>query len=150
RIFIENKAGERIDLAENGPGDVFGEISVLDGGPRTAGAEAVDEVEVLAIDREDLLGLISRHPHAAIDLLTVVGRRLRETDERLRSYISRNLNEEEEERLTLGQRLADRVASFGGSWTFIIFFSAVLVTWMGVNAFLLTRRPFDPYPFILL
>ena len=67
-----------------------------------------------------------------------------------RRHISRNTNQEFTKALTFGQRLADRVASFGGSWTFILIFCGILVVWIGTNVFLLARHPFDPYPFILL
>jgi len=160
QVYVEDCMGETIILSENLSGDVFGEISLLDGGPRTANAVATDETETLVMDRGDLLELITRHPHAAMDLLSVMGRRLRSTDELLRTHVSRNLNQEEEERLTLGQRIADRVASFGGSWTFIITFGIVLLAWVGLNVFLAARgaqhglppekATFDPYPFILL
>ena len=149
-VFVENTEGEKILLAENEAGDLFGEISLLDGGARTASAVCVEETEVLTLDREHLLKFITQHPHAALDLLAVMGRRLRNTDELLRTHVSRNLNEEEEELLTFGERIADRVATFGGSWTFIIAFAVILVTWMGGNAILLAAHPFDPYPFILL
>jgi len=160
QVYVEDRTGETIILAENLAGDVFGEISLLDGGPRTATAIATDESELLVMDRGDLLDLITRHPHAAMDLLSVMGRRLRSTDELLRSHVARNLNVEEEERLTLGQKIADRVATFGGSWTFIITFGLVLLAWVGVNVYLTVRgaqhglpaekAAFDPYPFILL
>ena len=67
-----------------------------------------------------------------------------------RRHISRNTNQEFQKALTFGQRLADRVASFGGSWTFILIFCGILVVWIATNVFLLARHPFDPYPFILL
>jgi CRP/FNR family cyclic AMP-dependent transcriptional regulator len=149
-VFVENTEGGKILLAENQAGDLFGEISLLDGGARTATAVCVEETDVLTLDREHLLKFITEHPHAALDLLTVMGSRLRATDELLRTHVSRNLNEEEEERLTFGERIADRVAVFGGSWTFILTFGAILVSWMSVNAYLLAAHPFDPYPFILL
>lgn len=150
QVYVESTEGEQLVLGENEPGDVFGEISLLDGGPRTATAIAIDDSEVLRLDRESLQELVTTHPHAAIDLLTVMGRRLRSTDELLRSHVSRNANVEEEELMTLGQRVADRVASFGGSWTFIIIFGIVLVAWMFLNSIILARKAFDPYPFILL
>jgi len=149
-VFVENTEGEKILLAQNEAGDLFGEISLLDGGARTATAVCVEETEVLTLDREHLLKFITQHPHAALDLLAVMGKRLRNTDELLRTHVSRNLNEEEEERLTVGERIADKVAAFGGSWTFILLFGFVLATWMGVNGYLLGAHPYDPYPFILL
>ena len=150
QVFVENFEGEKIILAENGPGDLFGEISLLDGGARTASAVAVEDTETLTLDRDDLQEFLTKHPHAAIDLLTVMGRRLRSTDELLRTQVTRNVNEEEEERMTFGERIADRVATFGGSWTFILLFGGILVVWMFVNAIILATGAFDPYPFILL
>jgi CRP/FNR family cyclic AMP-dependent transcriptional regulator len=149
-LSIEDDEGLKIVLADAGPGDLFGELSLLDGGPRTATALAVEDSELLTIDRGDLHEVIRRHPHAAIDLMTVMGRRLRATDELLRTRVTRNVNEEHADRLTFGERIADQVASFGGSWTFILTFGAVLVLWMTANAVFLASRPFDPYPFILL
>jgi uncharacterized membrane protein len=160
QVFVEDCAGETIILSENLTGDVFGEISLLDGGPRTATAVATDETEALVMNRGDLLDLITKHPHAAMDLLSVMGRRLRSTDELLRTHVSRNLNVEEEERLTFGQRIADHVAAFGGSWSFIIAFGVVMLGWIALNVYLALRgaqhglspekATFDPYPFILL
>jgi uncharacterized membrane protein len=67
-------------------------------------------------------------------------------------HVSKNVHQEREGQLTFGQRLADKVASFGGSWTFIMLFAAVLVLWVIVNSFLLLRwhSSFDPFPYILL
>ncbi|MCI0355369.1 MAG: DUF1003 domain-containing protein [Acidobacteria bacterium] len=148
-VYVENTEGEKIVLAAMEPGELVGEISLFDGGARTATAVAGEDTETLVCDREHLLEFVTRHPAAALDLLTIMGRRLRATDEMLRSRVSRNLNEEEEERLTFGQRVADRVAAFGGSWTFIILFMGLLNVWMAVN-FYLDRQAFDPFPFILL
>ncbi|MCU1283965.1 MAG: cyclic nucleotide-binding protein [Acidobacteriales bacterium] len=156
QVFIENYEGSKIILRENEPGDVFGDISLLDGGPRTATAVAVEETEVLSLDRDSLLALVTKHPHAGLDLLTVMGRRLRATNELLRTQVSRNVNEEEQELLTFGQRIADKVASFGGSWTFILTFGAFLLVWMTINSLVFLQsikpgaKPFDEYPFILL
>ena len=68
---------------------------------------------------------------------------------RHRKVVSRDLNDEIADSSTFGERLADRVAAFGGSWTFILLFCAFLVVWTGANVWLLTQ-PFDPYPFIFL
>ncbi len=150
QVFVTNDTGEQITLGENTRGDVFGEISLLDGGPRTASAIAVEPTEVLTLDRDQLLELVEKHPHVALDLLTVIGRRLRATDELLRTQVARNPNIEEEERLTFGQRIADRVAAFGGSWTFIITFAVILLSWVVLNSLILAKRAFDEYPYILL
>jgi uncharacterized membrane protein len=149
-VYVENQEGEKIVLAENERGDVVGELSFLDGGHRTATAVARTDAQALTMHRDRLLEFIDKHPHAAIDLLTVVGRRLRATDELLRAHVSRNVNVEIAEQMTLGQRVADRVASFGGSWTFISIFGVVMLVWVVLNTAALFRHHFDPYPYILL
>lgn len=149
-LFIESMEGEKIVISENEKGDVIGELSFLDGGARTATALAREATQTLVMHRDRLLEFIDKHPHAAMDLLTAVGRRLRATDELLRTQVSRNPNLEEEERLTFGQRIADKVASFGGSWTFIIIFAVILAVWVVLNSTALLAKHFDPYPYILL
>jgi len=132
------------------PGEVLGEISFLDAGPRTAGAIAEVDSELLEFERGQLLAFVQQHPHAALDLLGVMANRIRSSDLLLRTRVSRNLNEEEQESLTFGERLADRVAAFGGSWRFIILFGVVLAAWVIGNTAVLFQHPFDPYPFIFL
>ncbi len=149
-VYVESTDGEKIILAENEKGDVLGELSFLDGGPRTATAVAREDTQTLSMHRERLLEFVDKHPHAAMDLLTVVGRRLRSTDDLLRTRVSRNINVEEEQRMTLGQRVADRVAAFGGSWKFIAIFGSCMVIWVILNTVAVLFRHFDPYPFILL
>jgi CRP/FNR family transcriptional regulator, cyclic AMP receptor protein len=149
-LFIESTEGQKIVISENEKGDVIGELSFLDGGSRTATAMAREATQMLVMHRDRLLEFIDKHPHAAMDLLTAVGRRLRATDELLRTQVSRNPNLEEEERLTFGQRVADKVASFGGSWTFIIIFGVILAIWVIINSAALFTKHFDPYPYILL
>ena len=149
QVYVENTEGDRIVVGENGPGDCFGEISMLDGGGRTATALALEETETLTLSRDHLLELFAQHPHSALDLLGVLGGRLRATDELLRNQVTRNPNVQEEEMLTFGQQVADRVAVFGGSWAFILIFMAIIAVWMTVNV-LLAFGAFDPYPFILL
>jgi CRP-like cAMP-binding protein len=129
RLTIESNEGAQVILGEYGRGQMFGEISLLDGGPRTSTATALEDTKVLILTRSHLLEIITKYPHSAMDLLTVIGARLRATDQFLRSQVTRNVNIEAEERLTLGQRLADRVAAFGGSWPFILVFCAVMVVW---------------------
>ena len=149
-LYVENTEGEKLILSENEQGDVIGELSFLDGGARTATAIARTDTQMLCLDRVRLLEFIDKHPHAAMDVLTVIGRRLRATDELLRTQVSRNPNVEEEERLTFGERIADKVAAFGGSWTFIITFGIILAVWVVLNTSMLFSRHFDPYPYILL
>ena len=149
-VFITSDIGDKIILANAERGEVFGEISLLDGGPRTASAAAVDATTVLTLCRNRLLELVQVHPHVALDLLTVMGQRLRATDEILRHGTVRNLNEEDDDQMTFGERVADRVASFGGSWTFIGIFVVFLTAWIILNSVVLIRGQLDPFPYILL
>jgi CRP/FNR family transcriptional regulator, cyclic AMP receptor protein len=150
RVSFENNEGAQVILGEYGRGQVFGEISLLDGGPRTSTALALEDTEVVILNRSHLLEMVTKHPHSAMDLLTVIGARLRASDQLLRTQVTRNVNTEAAERLTLGQRLADRVAAFGGSWPFILLFFAVMIVWVVVNTWVLAEQTFDPYPYILL
>lgn len=148
QLWLTDEDRRRVELAVLGKGEFFGELSLLDDRPRSASATTLADTDVLVIDREDLRLLFSQKPTAALDVLTVLGQRIRHTDELIRARVARNANEVIEERLTVGQRLADRIASFGGSWRFIIIFGAMLFGWMLVN--MAMGRPFDPFPFILL
>jgi uncharacterized membrane protein len=150
RLELTTNEGECLLLDQVGPGEVLGEISFLDAGPRTASAIAEEDSELLEFERGQLLMFVQQHPHAALDLLGVMANRIRSSDLLLRTRVSRNVNEEELESLTFGERLADRVAAFGGSWTFIICFGVTLALWVGGNSVVLAQHPFDPYPFIFL
>lgn len=147
-VFVDTYEGERLKLLELEAGDVVGEVSFLDGGPRAATAVGHEDCELLEFDRNELYQFVTCHPHAALDLLTVMGKRLRKTDQLLRNRATKNLNEEEEETLTFGDRIADKVAAFGGSWPFIILFLMFMLVWVTINGLL--HQPFDPYPYILL
>lgn len=150
QVYVENYEGEKIILRENVKGDVFGDISLFDGGPRTATAVAVEESETLTLDRDNLLQLVTKHPHAALDLLTVMGRRLRATNELLRTQVSRNLNEVIEVETTTLERIADLIAEFSGSMPFLILNGVWFLIWIAINVFQLGIPQFDPYPFGLL
>lgn len=150
QVYVENFQGDKIPLADNEPGDIFGEISLLDGGPRTATAVAIDDTECLALDREKLLEFVTRHPHAAIDLLTIMGRRLRATDELLRTHVTRNVNEIIEVETTPLQRIADWIAEFSGSMPFLMMNALWFVVWIAINQLASEVLRFDPYPFGLL
>ena len=139
---------QRVVLAVFKDGDFFGELSLLDEEPRSATAVTLTDTDVLLIDREDLRLLFTQKPNAALDVLSMLGRRIRQTDQIIQMRAARNANEVFEEQLTVGQRLADKIAAFGGSWNFITLFMTILFGWMVVNSFL--ERPFDPFPFILL
>ena len=139
---------QRVVLAVFKDGDFFGELSLLDEEPRSATAMTLTDTDVLLIDREDLRLLFAQKPNAALDVLSMLGRRIRQTDQIIQMRAARNANEVIAEQLTFGQRLADKIAAFGGSWSFITLFMTILFGWMVINSIL--ERPFDPFPFILL
>jgi len=157
RIWVHDDDVKQITLSELKSGDFFGELSVLDQGERSANAMAVTDCVLHRLQRDDFHEFLLSHSHAAVDLVCEIGSRLRQTNMLVSQRATRNVNTELEKKLTLGQRVADKVAAFGGSWRFIILYSSVLIIWMGVNTFLLARysssqngAQFDPYPYILL
>jgi uncharacterized membrane protein len=111
-------------------------------------AVAVENTTAIEIDRNDIIALITAKPMAGLDMMTIVEKQLRSVHELMRTRASRNPNEEIEEQETFGQRMADGVARFGGSWGFVIAFGLVLVTYVTINSSI--HKPWDPYPFILL
>ena len=148
-VLIRDADGAELILHEVGPGDFFGELSMLTNEPRSARIRAVDAVTTLALERDDFFEFLRTHPHAAIDVMVELGGRLRDNDSILRRMVSRNVNEVEEEQLTMGQRIADKVADTIGSWPFIITQSIILAVWIALNLTAWINH-WDPYPFILL
>jgi uncharacterized membrane protein len=148
-LFIKDTAGQRIVLTTAGPGDMFGELAMLDSGPRTATALALTDSDVLVLDRDDLILLFQRRPDAALHMLAALSGLTRKADELLRTRVSRNVNEEMEEYSTPLLRIADWIAWFSGSMQFLILNGAWFVIWISLNTIpgLLT---FDPFPFGLL
>jgi uncharacterized membrane protein len=130
-------------------GDFFGFASMLQETEHQTTAVALEETVCLEIGRDDLEELLKRRPMAGMDMLTVQARQFHATQKLVQNRMARNANELIEERSTFGQRLADSVARFGGSWSFIILFAMALVTYSGINVSL-HNRAWDPYPFILL
>jgi len=130
-------------------GEFFGFASMLDGTPHQTGAIAVEETVCLEVDRRDIAVLLERKPHAGMDLLAILGRQFHASQQLVRLRSTRNANEVIEQEATFGERIADAVARFGGSWTFIISFLVVLTIYTCINV-TLGRSAWDPYPFILL
>jgi CRP/FNR family cyclic AMP-dependent transcriptional regulator len=152
-IAFTNDTGHRIVLETPGPGEYFGEVSLLDGGPRQASATALTEVEALLVDRGDLDEFLQRRPAAALDMLAATGRRLRETNRLLRHTASRDINEEEEDKRTRLMKIADWISEFSGSIPFLLIHCVLFFVWIIVNVGPLARTPlggWDPYPFGLL
>src|SRR5919206_59914 len=149
-LFIKDNVGQKIVLTIAEAGDLFGELSLLDSGPRTATAVALTDVELLVLDRDDLLLLFQKRPDAALNMLAAMSAMTRKADELLRTRVSRNVNEEMQEHSTPLQRIADWIAWFSGSMPFLILNGAWFIIWIIINTAPLGIRPFDPYPFGLL
>jgi uncharacterized membrane protein len=149
-VFFKSDTGERIVLESPGPGEVFGEVSFLDGGARTASVLVVEDLEALAVDRDDLSHLFRIHPEAGLDIIAAMGKRLRRTVELLRSTTARNVNEEAEDRRSTVARAADWVAEFSGSIPFLVLHLIFFAVWILLNVdWLPGWKPpmFDPFPF---
>lgn len=149
-VFFKNDTGERIVLESPGPGEVFGEVSFLDGGARTASVLVVEDLEALAVDRDDLSHLFRAHPEAGLDIIAAMGKRLRRTVELLRSTTARNVNVEAEDRRSTVARAADWVAEFSGSIPFLVLHLIFFAVWILLNVdWLPGWKPpmFDRFPF---
>jgi len=146
-ISVKTKTGEKVFLESAEPGDFFGEISLLDAGPRTAAATVIETGEAIIVDREDLDELLKLRPSAAMHLLAATGKRLRHNAAVLRNTAARNVNEEVAAENNPVLRVADWVANFSGSITFLVLHVLFFASWLGFNA---TPLAFDPFPFNLL
>jgi CRP/FNR family transcriptional regulator, cyclic AMP receptor protein len=152
-IFIKDHAGQKIVLAETGPGDVFGELALLDEGPRSATAVATEDSELIELDRGDLLLLVTKRPESALHMLGAMGAMTRKADMLLRTRVARNANEEIESEADRGGvvlRVADAVANFSGSISFLVLHVGIFALWIGINLALGEASAFDPFPFGLL
>ena len=148
-VFTVDEDQQEVVVDEPGSGEFFGFASMLEMTPHQTNALALVESLCLEVTREDIEVLLNKKPMAGMDLLTTLGRQLHATQGLVRGRAARNPNEVIEKEETTGERIADGVARFGGSWTFIITFSVVLAVYTAVNVFL-DKNAWDPYPFILL
>jgi CRP/FNR family cyclic AMP-dependent transcriptional regulator len=140
---------QEVVVDEPGHGEFFGFASMLEKTPHQTSAMATEKTTCVEISRDDIAVLLQRKPLAGMDMLTVLGHQFHASQQLVRIRATRNPNDLIEEEYTLGEHIADRVASFGGSWSFIIFFAVVLTVYTCVNIGL-RGRAWDPYPFILL
>jgi len=147
---VRTKTGERVFLESAEAGDFFGEISLLDGGPRTATAVVTKSGEAIVIDRDDLDELLRIRPAAAMNLLIATGKRLRVNASLLRNTASRNVNDQIEIKSNVIMRIADWVANFSGSITFLILHVIIFTIWIALNVGVFDFGDFDPFPFGLL
>jgi uncharacterized membrane protein len=149
RLTIVDEDNQEVVVDEPTHGEFFGFASMLEQTPHQTSAMAVDEVECLEVSREDISILLQRKPMAGMDMLTVLGRQFHAAQQLVRKRATRNANEIIERQSTLGERIADSVAQFGGSWTFITIFLVFMVVYTTINISL-GPKAWDPYPFILL
>jgi len=146
-LSVIDETGDKLVVDVIEPGELFGELSLFDGGNRSAGAVALTEVDALVLERKEFLDFLRKTPDAALDVLAALTKRIRRADALLKHRIQ-NPNELIEERETFGNRIADAVAAFGGSWRFIIIFLSMMLVWISAN--IAAHKAWDPYPFILL
>jgi CRP/FNR family transcriptional regulator, cyclic AMP receptor protein len=148
-VTMVDEDHQDVEVDRPGTGEFCGFASMLEGTPHHTNATAIEEAVCLEVDRHDIETLLKQKPHAGMDMLSVLGRQFHSAQQLVRLRAARHPNEVIEEEETLGERVADSVASFGGSWSFIILFTVVLITYSGMNV-LLGQSAWDPYPFILL
>src|SRR5256885_10597676 len=157
RIWVYDEDVKDVTLAQLKPGDFFGELAVLDRGERSSSATAITDIHLHRLSSDDFQKFLLDHPDASIDVICEIAARMRQTNQLVSQRAARNINVEIEATSTIGQRIADKVASFGGSWTFIIIYVSFLVAWMAFNTFVLVhygggqeRGQWEPYSHILL
>jgi CRP/FNR family cyclic AMP-dependent transcriptional regulator len=149
RVTTVDQEHQEVVVDEPTHGEFFGFASMLEQTPHQTDAVAVDEAVCVEVDREDISILLQRKPLAGMEMLRVLGRQFHAAQQLVRLRAMRHPNEIIDREATLGQRIADAVAGFGGSWTFILSFMMGLVVYITASI-LLGKRAWDPYPFILL
>lgn len=149
RISVTDAEQKEIVLAELARGDYFGEMAIIDGQQRSADATVVEDARFAVLSRESFLSFVQSNPIVALEMLSATFSRLRRTDRMLQQRVSRNVNEEQDKRMTIADRAADVIAEFGGSWKFIISAMSIIVGWIIFNSIILIRG-FDPAPYQML
>ena len=149
RISITDEDKKEIILAELAQGDFFGEMAIIDGKQRSADAGVIDDARLAVLSRDNFLRFIRNNPTVALEMLSATFSRLRRTDKMLQQRVSRNVNEEQDKRMTFSDRAADAIAEFGGSWKFILSAVGLIMAWIVFNTWVLIKG-FDPVPYQML
>jgi len=149
QIALTDDDHKELILAELAQGDFFGEMAIIDGKQRSADATVTEDGRLAVLSRDSFLRFIDNNPTVALAMLSATFSRLRRTDKLLQQRVSRNVNEEQEKRMTIADRAADLLAEFGGSWKFIGFAIGIIVSWIVFNSYILFRG-FDPAPYQML
>lgn len=153
-VSVPSDSGDHVSVASIGPGELFGEISLLDGGPRTATCRAIEQSVFYTLQRSDFQRFIRTHPDAALDILAVMGQRQRASTEALRFIKNPNVAFHAT-RITMWQRFSDIVARVAASQWFTLFHVMWFGLWIIINLaasidILPKSFAFDPFPFGLL
>ena len=149
RVSTVDQEHQEVVIDEPSHGEFFGFASMLEQTPHQTDAVAIDEAVCIEVDQEDIAVLLQRKPLAGMDMLRVLGRQFHASQQLVRLRANRHPNEVIEKDATFGERIADRVAGFGGSWTFILSFFFALAAYMTIDS-MLGKKAWDPYPYILL
>ncbi len=149
RVSTVDQEHQEVVVDEPSHGEFFGFASMLEQTPHQTDAVAIDEAVCIEVDQEDIAVLLQRKPLAGMDMLRVLGRQFHASQQLVRVRANRHPNEMIDKDATFGERIADRVAGFGGSWTFILSFGFALAVYMTIDS-VLGKKAWDPYPFILL
>lgn len=149
QVTTVDEDNQEVVVDEPGKGEFFGFASMLEQTPHHTTAVALEKSVLLEVSREDIAVLLKQKPLAGMDLLTTLGHQFHAAHQLVRLRVTRNANEVIEQRATVAERIADSVASFGGSWTFIITYIVALTVYIMINVWL-NRKAWDPYPYILL
>jgi CRP/FNR family cyclic AMP-dependent transcriptional regulator len=149
RVATVDREQQEVVVDEPSHGEFFGFASMLEKTPHQTEATAIEEAVCVEVDRDDIAVLLQRKPLAGMDMLTVLGRQFHASQQLVRLRANRSANEIIDKEATFGERVADMVAGFGGSWTFILSFGFALVVYMSIDA-AMGKKGWDPYPYILL
>jgi uncharacterized membrane protein len=149
RVTTIDEDNQEVVVDQPGEGEFFGFASMMAETQHQTEAITTEETTCIEVTRDDIGELLRRKPHAGLDMMAVLGRQFHGAQHLVRIRANRNPNVLIEEEETFGERVADGVAGFGGSWTFITIFGVVLVVYSMINI-RLGASAWDPYPFILL
>jgi len=149
RVSTVDQDQQEVVVDEPSHGEFFGFASMLEGTAHQTEATAIDEAVCLEVDRNDIAVLLQRKPLAGMDMLHVLGRQFHASQQLVRLRANRHPNDVIEKDATFGERIADVVAGFGGSWTFIIAFCVAMAVYLAIDQ-AMGRHAWDPYPYILL
>jgi CRP/FNR family transcriptional regulator, cyclic AMP receptor protein len=149
RVSTVDQDQQEVVIDEPSHGEYFGFASMLEQTPHQSEATAIDEAVCLEVNRQDIAVLLQRKPLAGMDMLTVLGRHFHASQQLVKLRANRHPNEVIEKDATFGERIADAVAGFGGSWTFIVAFCVAMAVYLAIDHSL-GKRAWDPYPYILL